>query len=228
VNDRSNLAAALLALTVATSAGVSAQTREPYKLGVTWPLTGPLASSAAEYLPGAEIAVDRINRAGGIHGHPLQLAVEDSQGTPLGGVAAMRKLVQVDGVQAILSNYTNVVSAQIPLADQLKVPILGNIQTPGLMSRSPYTFSHAETVPATANLFGAYWKNHRIKRVYAFIPNNALGPVFTSAFTAAAAAAGADYAESSFNYGENDYRGVVARAKDFNPDGVIVGCARPG
>ena len=55
------------------------------------------------------------------------------------------------------------------------MPILGAVQTPGLMSKSPYTFSHAETVSATGVLFGNYWKNHKLKRVYAFIPNNALG-----------------------------------------------------
>lgn len=225
--DRMTFAGMLFVLLVLSGASnSSAQTGEPYKIGVTWPLTGPLASSGQEYLPGLEIAVMHVNRAGGVNGHPLQLVVEDSQGTPQGGVAAMRKVVQVDGVQAILTIYTNVVAAQIPLADQLKVPILGAVQTPGLMSRSPYTFSHAETVPGTAALFSSYWKNHRFKRIYAFVPNNALGPVFSAAFKSAAAGAGAEYAESSFNYGENDYRGVVVRAKDFNPDGVIV--AAPG
>jgi branched-chain amino acid transport system substrate-binding protein len=219
-------AGVLGALLVISSAGVSAQTRDPYKIGFTVPLSGPLANSGADYLPGAEIAVTRINAAGGVNGHPLQLHTEDSLGTPPGGVASMRKLVQVDGVQAMLTFYTNVVSAQIPLADELKVPILGAIQTPGMMSHSPYTFSHAETVNATGLLFGDYWKNHKVKRVYAFIPNNALGAIFSTSFKAGAAKAGVEYAEATFNSGETDYRGVVARAKDFNPDGVIV--ASPG
>jgi branched-chain amino acid transport system substrate-binding protein len=224
--DRLRFTLGMLAAGAAASAGASAQGNEPYKLGATWPLSGPLASSGLEYLPGAEVAVNHINRSGGINGHPLQFIVEDTQGTPQGGVAAMRKLVQVDGVQAIMTLYTNVVTAQIPLADQLKVPILGAIQTPGLMSRSPYTFSHAETLVVTASLFRDYWKNHRFKRIYAFLPNNALGPVFSRLFKEATAAAGAEYGESSFNYGENDYRGVVIRAKEFNPDGVMV--AAPG
>lgn len=221
--DRIRFLAALVALLVVSSAGGSAQTgSEPYKIGVTWPLTGPLASSGQQYLPGAQIAVDHINRAGGINGHPLLLVVEDSQGTPQGGVTAMRKLVQVDGAQAILTIYTNVVTAQIPLAEQLKVPFLCPAQTPNLMNRSAYSFAHAETITATADLFGDYWKSHRNKRVFAFIPNNAIGPVYSSAFKAAAARAGSDYAETPFNYGDNDYRGVVLRAREFSPDGVMV------
>src|SRR5277367_3613590 len=76
---------------------------EPYKIGVTYPLTGPLAVNTPAVLAGAQIAVADINRAGGVKGHPLVLAVEDTQGTPQGGVTAMRKLVQVDGVQAIIT-----------------------------------------------------------------------------------------------------------------------------
>src|SRR5471032_1720980 len=170
-----NIAGVLVALLVVSGAFASAQTLAPYKIGLTVPLSGPLAVSGQEFLNGVELAVAHINAAGGVNGHPLQLRTEDSLGSPAGGVASMRKLVQVEGVQALLTSYTNVVGAQIPLADELKVPILGSIQAPGMMSRSPYTFSHAETVTSTAGLFSEYWKGHKNKRVYAFIPNNALG-----------------------------------------------------
>jgi branched-chain amino acid transport system substrate-binding protein len=224
--SRARFVATLPALWALSSGRAPAQTGDAYKLGLTWPLTGPLASSGLEYLAGVEVAVNHVNRAGGINGHPLQSITEDTQGTPQGGVAAMRKLVQVDGVQAIMTLYTNVVAAQIPLADQLKVPILGAIQTPGLMSRSPFTYSHAETLTYTVKLMGDYWKSHRMRRIYTFLPNNALGPVFSGAFKSVIAGSGIEYSESLFNYGENDYRGVVVRAKDFNPDGVVV--AAPG
>src|SRR5579872_1851228 len=121
---RSQFAGSLLAASALAASPARAQTagREPYKIGVTFPLTGPLADSAQLYLKGIEVAVEEINNGGGVNGHPLLLAVEDSQGTPQAGIAAMRKLVQVDGVQAIVTIFTNVVTAQIPLAEQVKVP----------------------------------------------------------------------------------------------------------
>jgi len=220
--DRKRVLVSLGASLLGASAGASAQTAQPYKIGLTWPLTGPLASSGLQYLPGVEVSANHVNRKGGINGHPLQLVVEDTAGTPQGGVTAMRKLVQVDGVQAILSIYTNVVTAQIPLAEQLKVPFLCPAQTPGLMSKSAYSFAHAETISATGVIFGNYWKRVHAKKIYALNPNNAIGPVYSAAWKAAAASAGADYAESSFNYGESDYRGLVARVKDANPDQIMV------
>ena len=217
-----SLLVSLPVLTTTTRAARAAGAADPYKIGVVWPLTGPLAASGIQYLPGASVAVRHINRAGGINGHPLQLVVEDSQGTPQGGVTSMRKVVQVDGVQALLAIYTNVVTAMIPLADQLKIPFLCPAQTPNLMNKGQYSFAHAETIPATAALFRDYWRKQKVKRLYALIPGNAIGPVYSAAFKAGAAAAGADYAESSFNYGESDYRGLVARVKEYNPDTVMV------
>jgi branched-chain amino acid transport system substrate-binding protein len=209
-------------LLAARTADAQPAGREPYKIGVTFPLTGPLASSANDYLPAAQIAVDDINRSGGVNGHPLQLIVEDTQGTPQGGVAAMRKVVQVDGAQAVLTIFTNVVTAQMPLADQVKVPLLCSIETSGLVNRSPYAFAHAASIANKGRLFGQYWKNKQVKRIYSFVVNNAFGPFMSSIAKAAAETAGAEYQESLFNDGDNDYRGLVLRAKEFNPDGLFV------
>src|SRR5258707_1240580 len=134
--DRRRFSASLAGTFVALGAPSSAQSgNQPYKIGVTFPLTGPLASSATLYLAGAEVAVNEINNAGGINGHPLQLVVEDTQGTPQGGITAMRKVVQVDGVQAVQTIYTNIVTAQIPLAEQAKVPFLCTVETSVLANK---------------------------------------------------------------------------------------------
>jgi len=222
--DRRRFSNLLLSVPLLSPRAVFAQGsgREPYKIGVTYPLTGPLATSGNEYLPAAEVAVTHVNRAGGINGHPLELVVEDTQGQPQGGIAAMRKVVQVDGAQAVLTIYTNVVTAQMPLADQIKVPLLSPVEAPGLMSKSAYAFSHAASVASMGILWRDYWRKTQVKRVFAFIVNNAFGPFISAVVKNAAQSAGVDYLETPFNYGDNDYRGLVARAKDFNPDAIVV------
>src|SRR5580700_1656717 len=107
--SRHAFAASLGAAVTAGPLAAAAQAKlEPYKIGVTYPLTGPLAVNTPAVLAGAQLAVADINRSGGVKGHPLVLAVEDSLGNPQGGVTAMRKLVQVDGVQAIITIFTNI------------------------------------------------------------------------------------------------------------------------
>ena len=88
----------------------------------------------------------------------------------------MRKLVQVDGVQAIITIYTNVVTAQMPLADELHVPTLSNILTPGLVSRSQFSFVHPATLmESAAPLLIALLEAARLQRMFAFFSDNALG-----------------------------------------------------
>lgn len=87
----------------------------------------------------------------------------------------MRKLVDVDGVQAIVTNFTNTVTAQLPLADQLKVPIFAPIETPGLLSSSPYSFAHSATIAQIGAMLRDYWKKVGYKRIYALLLNNGFG-----------------------------------------------------
>jgi branched-chain amino acid transport system substrate-binding protein len=193
-----------------------AQGTAPYKIGATFPLTGPFAPISSEFLKGASIAVDDVNAAGGVNGRQLLLVAEDSQASPQAGIAAMRKLAQVDGVQAILSAFTNVVVAQIPLADEIKVPAMGGIETPGLFTKSEYMFSHAPTWDKGLPFMAAYWKAHNLTRLFGMLTNNSLGAAQSPRLRAIAAEIGGTYDEALLDPNATDYRGVIERARTAN------------
>jgi branched-chain amino acid transport system substrate-binding protein len=201
--------------------------REPYRIGASIPMTGPLVLSVKESFAGAELALEDINRRGGVNGHPLQLVAEDSQGSPQAGVAAMRKLVQVDGVKVMFTLYTNVVTAQIPLADQLKVPFMTMVEVPGVVSKGLYGFDHASNGGLTVPVLREYWRKTKVKRIFAFLGNNAFGQGYSALLKPAALAIGAEYSEAFLDLNETDFRGVVTRAKEFNPD-VVLATAQGG
>src|SRR5262245_61880073 len=50
---------------------------KPYRIGSLQPLTGIAAAGGKTALVGAEMAVDRINRMGGINGRPVVLIPAD-------------------------------------------------------------------------------------------------------------------------------------------------------
>jgi branched-chain amino acid transport system substrate-binding protein len=80
---------------LATAAGFSAfaaQAADPIKIGMVAPLTGPAAESGRFQTQGARLAVDEINKAGGVLGRPLDLTIEDDQTTNPGIVLAFSKL----------------------------------------------------------------------------------------------------------------------------------------
>jgi branched-chain amino acid transport system substrate-binding protein len=64
----------------------------PFKIGWVRPTTGRLASSFAQLYIGGLIAVDEINAAGGILGHPIVRVEEDDEASPAREPAVIRKL----------------------------------------------------------------------------------------------------------------------------------------
>lgn len=195
--------------------------KEPYKIGATFPQSGPLASWGVQLIPALELGVADVNRKGGVDGHPLQLVIEDTKSTPEGGVAAMRKVVQIDKVPMVLTIFTNVVTAQLPVAAELKVPLASTVQAPGLASKSEWLFVHATLLDNSLPPLIKVWEQKKVKKLFAFFPDNALGQ-FGSEFTKPAwSKSGGQYDEARFKLGETDFRGIVARAKAFDPDAVL-------
>lgn len=128
----------------------------------------------------------------------------------------------MDNVQAVLTIFTNVVTAQIPLADQLKVPFVCPVESPGLVAKGQYSFAHSPTFAGNMPPLEAYWKAHGIKKIFAFYPDNAIAAYNSPITKAAAKEIGADYAEALYPLGQTDYRGVVEKAKTFQPDAVLI------
>jgi len=79
---------ALLYLTFATFAAAA----DPLKFGLVAEITGPASEAGIYTVNGAKLAVEDINKAGGVLGRQVELQIEDSQGTNPGAVLAFTKL----------------------------------------------------------------------------------------------------------------------------------------
>ena len=79
-------------------------------------LTGPGAFTGEGWKAGAEMALSEINSQGGIHGKTVELSYIDTQGTPQGGIAAIRKIIQQDNAYFVLAAGTSTdVTSAIPM-----------------------------------------------------------------------------------------------------------------
>ncbi|MGR9159630.1 ABC transporter substrate-binding protein [Rhizobium leguminosarum] len=95
------------------------------KLGLVAPMSGPNARYGAFSMHGAELAVKDINDAGGIDGMKIELLNADSQGTPVEGVSAARRLIDQDGVDFIIGDVSSSVTLAIqPVAEDAEVLLL--------------------------------------------------------------------------------------------------------
>jgi len=74
------------------------------KIGMVLPVTGPAADSGKYALTGARIALDRVNKAGGILSRQVELVTEDDQTTNPGAVLAFSKLAAQPDLVAFLGS----------------------------------------------------------------------------------------------------------------------------
>jgi branched-chain amino acid transport system substrate-binding protein len=101
-------------------------------IGAVHPLSGMVAEAGAMAVAGLELAVDHINKAGGIKslkGAKLRLAVEDSESkVETGGIAA-EKLIR-KGIVCLTGSFQNAVTLNVArIADQHKVVFVNDIST---------------------------------------------------------------------------------------------------
>ena len=95
------LAASLAAPSILRSARAEGET---VKIGMVLPVTGPAADSGGYALAGAKIALDRVNKAGGVLGKQVELVTEDDQTTNPGAVLAFSKLAAQPDIVAFLGS----------------------------------------------------------------------------------------------------------------------------
>ena len=74
---------------------------EPIVLGVSLPLSGPLAT-IGEINLGMQIRIDKANAEGGINGHPIELIIKDDAYDPSRTVENVTQFIQRDQVLATL------------------------------------------------------------------------------------------------------------------------------
>src|SRR5208283_4830731 len=131
--------------------------QDPIKIGFLYVFSGRLGHYGAGAKQGAEIAMDEINKAGGVLGRKIVGVFADTQLKPEVGVEAATKLVieeKVDVVMGIVSS--GVADAVAPVMYQLRMPLIITLaMTPDVTGPkcNPYTFRISMNGPQ--NLVGA-------------------------------------------------------------------------
>jgi branched-chain amino acid transport system substrate-binding protein len=116
------MAAGIVAPYVITSARAQGAT---IKIGMCAPVTGPAAESGGYAIKGAKLALDAINKAGGILGKQGELIVEDDQTTNPGIVLAFSKLAAQSDIVGFLGSIRSTqVHAMAPDVIKLGKPVM--------------------------------------------------------------------------------------------------------
>lgn len=123
-----------LAVGVAASFfGFTAIAADTVKIGLIAEITGPNAEAGNYTLNGAKLAVDDINRKGGILGKQVELVIEDNQSTNPGTVLAFSKLGGNKDIPAIIGPIRSTqTQAASPSIAKLGIPTMIGGSDPSL------------------------------------------------------------------------------------------------
>jgi branched-chain amino acid transport system substrate-binding protein len=101
---------------------------EPVRIGVTTILSGPYADRGQSEQYGVELALQRINQAGGVLGRPVEAFYGDNAADPATGIAAAKRLIEEQHVPVLLGAlWTPVTHAIMPIVAEAKVPLVIDI-----------------------------------------------------------------------------------------------------
>ena len=171
----------VVTLSLMLGAGISfspvAFAAEPVKIGAIFSLTGPIGPHGQESLHAVELAVEEINKSGGVlGGRPLELIVEDSESRPKAAVEAAHKLADVNKVPIAIGGYSS--GLALPIGEYLnsvKVVWITDATTNKLKTVGPYLFDTADLADQAVALVDFAWADINARKFATLSENNPIG-----------------------------------------------------
>lgn len=195
------------------------------KIGALMPMTGDLQAYGEADVTGVQFAVKQINEAGGVNGEEVEVVVADTQTKPQAGVDAAQKLINVDGVDAIVGALSSGVT--IPVAKTVTsregVPQISNASTSPTITTLQDNDFLFRSVPSDAFQGVALAKlveEKGLTNVGVMYVNNDYGQGLADAFVEAFG--GNVTAPIAFEQGQSSYRGELQRAAGVDAEALLV------
>ena len=201
------------------------------KIGAILSLTGRGSQYGKASLQGIQIAVDEVNKAGGIRGRKIDLVVEDSLSEAKNAVTAYQKLLDVNKVVAVIGPIlSDEVLAVAPEANRRQVLILAPAAgTDKIATAGPWVFRNRES----ANLQSVEIAKFLLKQPHP-IRVGILYSVTANAISykdALLEALGSKkdlvVLQESFAEGQTDFKTILTKVKEVSPTYVFVAGLAP-
>lgn len=193
----------------ACAQGAGATTR----IGMVLPVTGPGADAGRFALNGAKIALEAVNKAGGVLGKPLEIVTEDDQTTNPGAVLAFSKLASQSDLVGFLGSIRSTQNhAMAPDILKTGKPVCFGGTDPVLTQMgNPWLFRFRPNDSYSARVIADFGVNTLSKKKWAVIHStDAFGTSGAKALTEALAKAGATVAlDQGYSNQSQDFTPVV-------------------
>lgn len=206
--------------------GKETENTETIKVGAMAPLTGSLAIYGVTASNGTKLAIDEINKNGGILGKQIELNLLDEKGDVTEAVTAYNKLIDW-GMVALVGDVTSKPSVAVAeLAATDKIPMITPTGTQfNITEAGPNIFRVCFTDPYQGEVLATLASEKLNAKTAAVFVNNSsdYSDGVAKAFLEKAKASGIQIvAKEGYSDGDKDFKAQLTKLIPLNPDIIVV------
>ncbi len=209
------------------------------KIGVLAPLTGPAAADGQEFVNGVEWAVDEANANGGVAGYTFEVVTADvKDGSAANVSSGAERLLGTDGVEVIMTGYASLSMFEVDLMAEAGMPYIAAGPSPSFAAITTQDIDYywccwsftasfkgyeTDVLPAVEALAERGEITLRDKSVAIISSDNAYSKTISEGMKVSFEEGGwSIVVDELVPFGEvGDWRAILAKVRDTNPDLVI-------
>jgi branched-chain amino acid transport system substrate-binding protein len=200
---------------------------EPVKVGFVASLTGRTSDVGLAARNGALLAIKQVNSAGGVQGHPVELAVLDIGNDPDKARGAVKELTSQGVSVAIGPVLSSMAVVLAPLADDAGLLMVSPTASTNMLGGKDDLFLriYPQTSETSTKLASyVYRKQHRRVAIIADLSNRAFTDDWRDDFKQRFENHGGEIVSRiSYTSGANySFLDLAAKAVEENPDGLLI------
>jgi branched-chain amino acid transport system substrate-binding protein len=196
------------------------------KIGTFGPFTGPASGLGLEAKKGIEFAVEQFNAAGGINGKKIELVAYDDRANRAEAVSVVRKMIENDGVQAIVGGSLSLTSiAAAPVINDAKIPMIAAYSNAvGVVKGEDHIFRWASVADVQGWVIAHHAMKERDYKTFAILmQDEEYGRgIANGAERAIEDLKGKVVYKKAFTPAEREFRAIMTEVKSLGVDSVIM------
>lgn len=203
--------------------GAGHRSGEPILVGILQSTSGTLSDSATPVVDATVLAIEEINRKGGIRGRKIEYVLRDAQSEPEVCAREAERLLTEDGVQAIFGCWSSAERKRIkPIVEKHDNLLLYPVQFEGMEASPNIVYfgmtPNQQILPAVQYTFTALNRRRYFLVGSDYIFPRAANEIIKDELKALGASV---VGESYFTIGETDVLDVVAEIVAAKPDVIL-------
>ena len=229
VSSRAGFAhVAIISTAIVVAKLVVPASAEGLKVGALLPMTGGLRAYGTSSLNGVKLAIEEVNKAGGVNGGKMSLAVGDTGTSPQQGVDAAQNLVNVEKVKALVGALSSGIT--IPVASAVSsragIPQISSASTSPKITKlkdNDFLFRTVPTEAVQGIALAQVALEKKVKNVSIVYVNNHHGKGLAQSFAMHFKKGGGDIKQSiSYEKNQTSYRSELQRAANGKADTMLL------